>query len=83
MASQQTDLQTILTTDHPARPYFIIGGLVGAIGLFRSSLGGLVMLGLGGALIKRGLDEVKRVEGVHGGNYHGVNAPPSTIEKAS
>jgi uncharacterized membrane protein len=74
---QQTDLATILTTDHPSRPYFILGGLMAGIGLFRSSLGGMLMLGVGGALIKRGIDEMDRINKLHGGNYHGVNSPPS------
>jgi|GEM_PF-2579578 len=80
MQTQQTDLQTVLTTNHPARPYLIMGGLIGGLGLFRNSLSGLVLLGLGGALVYRGIEEMNRVQSLHGGNYHGVNGPPQIEE---
>jgi len=77
MANQQTDWMKIVTSNHPARPYLILGGLIGGIGLFRSSLGGLLMAGLGAALIKRGVDEVNHVQALHDGNFHGHNGPPA------
>lgn len=73
------DVVNAVTTDHPAKPYLIIGGLVGALGLFKNSLSGLMLLGLGGALVARGFEEMRRVEELHGGNHHGVNGPPQKL----
>jgi hypothetical protein len=77
MQAQSTDIAKILTTNHPARPYLILGGLVTGIGLFRNRLSSLGFLMLGGALIAKGIEEAKRVEDFHDGNYHGVNGPPA------
>ena len=75
METTRPDLQTVLTTPHPARPYFILGGALGLYGLVRNSLGGLLLLGAGGALLMKGLEEMRRIESLHGGNAHGVNGP--------
>lgn len=76
MEKNRPDLKTVLTTPHPARPYFALGGALGLYGLLRSGFGGLLMLGAGGALLTKGLDEMRRLEALHGGNAHGTNAPP-------
>lgn len=76
METTRPDLRTILTTPHPARPYFLLGGTLCLYGLLRSSLGGLLLLGAGGAVLAKGLEEMRRIESLHGGNAHGVNAPP-------
>ncbi|AIE87202.1 hypothetical protein [Fimbriimonas ginsengisoli] len=73
------DVLDVLASDHPAKPYLIVGGIVGALGLFRNSLSGLVLLGLGGALVARGLDELRKTNDLHGGNHHGVNGPPQNL----
>ena len=76
MDANRTDLSTVLTTPHPARPYFLLGGALCLYGLLRSSLGGLLMLGAGGAVLLKGVDELRRIEARHDGNAHGVNGPP-------
>ncbi len=76
METTRPDLKTVLTTAHPARPFFVLGTALGVYGLLRSSLGGLLLLGAGGALLMKGLDEMRRIEALHGGNAHGVNHPP-------
>ena len=75
METNRPDLQTILTTNHPARPYFILGGALGLLGLLRNNIGSLLLLGAGGAVIMRGMDEIRRIDELHGGNAHGTNAP--------
>ncbi len=77
MEGHQTELSQILTTNHPAKPYLIGGGVLAALGLLKGSYSGLGFLGIGGLLIAKGLHEVRRVEELHGGNFHGNNAPPS------
>lgn len=76
MDTTRPDLKTVLTTAHPARPYLVLGTALGLYGLVRNSLGGLLLLGAGGALLVKGVDEMRRLEALHGGNSHGVNAPP-------
>ena len=76
MAASRSDLSTLLTTAHPARPYLLLGGGLCLYGLLRSGLGAILMLGAGGAVLAKGLEEVRRVESLHDGNAHGVNAPP-------
>lgn len=76
METTRPDLKTVLTTPHPARPYFVLGGALGLYGLLRSGFGAFLMLGAGGALVAKGLDEMRRLEALHGGQAHGVNAPP-------
>ena len=76
METTRPDLQTVLTTPHPARPYFILGGAMCALGLLRHGLGSLLLLGAGGAVVMRGMDEMRRIEALHGGNAHGTNRPP-------
>jgi uncharacterized membrane protein len=70
------DVVNAVTTDHPAKPYLILGGMVGALGLVKNSISGLILLGLGGALVARGFEEMRKIEELHDGNHHGVNAPP-------
>ncbi len=77
MPNQDCDLTTVLTTNHPARPFLIIGGLITGLGLFRNSISGLGFMLVGGAIVMRGLEEMKRVEELHGGNFHGSNGPPA------
>jgi hypothetical protein len=77
MEGQQPELAQILTTNHPARPYLVGGGVLAALGLLRGSWSGLGFLGIGGLLLAKGFQEIKRVEELHGGNYHGNNSPPS------
>lgn len=76
METNRPSLEAVLTTSHPARPYFVLGGALGLYGLCRSGLGAFLMLGAGGALLMKGMDEMRRLESLHGGNAHGVNAPP-------
>ena len=76
METKSHDLATVLSTPHPARPYFLLGGALCLYGLVRSSLGGLLLLGAGGAVLSKGLEELRRIESLHGGVVHGVNAPP-------
>ena len=76
MATNRPDLSTVLTTNHPAKPYFVLGGAMCALGLLRHGLGSLLLLGAGGAVVMRGLDEMRRLEALHGGNAHGTNGPP-------
>ena len=54
METTRPDLKTVLTSAHPARPYFVLGGALGLYGLVRNSLGGLLLLGAGGALVAQG-----------------------------
>lgn len=79
METRQCDLASVLQTNHPARPYFIIGGAVMLLGVLRHNPVGLVMMALGGGVIARGVQEVNRIERLHDGNFHGVNAPPSKV----
>lgn len=65
--------------NHPARPYLLAGAVLGGVGLMRNSVSGLIMLGVGAALLSRGAEEVRRVNALHGGNSHGVNAPPANV----
>ena len=76
MEQNRPDLPTILTTNHPARPYFILGGALCLLGLLRNNIGSILLLGAGGAVLMRGADEIRRMEELHGGNAHGTNAPP-------
>ena len=73
MNEQLSELQRIVTTNHPARPYIILGGLLAGIGLMRNRFSSLTFLAVGGALIAKGLDEKRRVDELHGGNAHGIN----------
>lgn len=66
-----------VNTDHPARPYLLSGAVLAVFGLLRPSLSGVRMLGLGAALVGRGMEEVTRVKRFHGGNHHGINSPPA------
>lgn len=75
MDSLPPQLKNALTTPHPARPYFVLGGVLGLYGLLRGGVGSLVLLGAAGALLKKGLDEIHRLDALHGGNAHGVNGP--------
>lgn len=75
METTRPELATVLTTNHPARPYFVLGGALTLLGLFRNSLGSVLLLGAGGVLLVRGLDEMRRIEDLHGGNAHGTNGP--------
>ncbi len=76
METNRPDLATVLTTAHPARPYYILGGGLCLLGLLRNNLGSLLFLGAGGALLMKGIEEMRRIEELHGGNAHGTNAPP-------
>lgn len=76
MDTTRPDLATVLTTAHPARPYFVLGGALCLLGLLRNNLGSLLFLGAGGVLLSRGLDEIREIEALHGGNAHGTNRPP-------
>lgn len=71
------DVLQAVSTNHPARPYLLSGAILGGMGLLRNSFSGIVLLGLGAALVGRGMEELRRVNGAHDGNYHGVNAPPA------
>jgi hypothetical protein len=73
MQPQQNDLAKVLTTNHPARPYLILGGLIGGIGLLRNSFSSLIFLAAGGALVAKGLEEMRQTSELHDGNYHGTN----------
>ncbi|CAN5580688.1 hypothetical protein BH11ARM2_BH11ARM2_38800 [soil metagenome] len=57
MANKQPDLARILTTNHPARPYFIAGGALLALGVLRTRVSGLVMLAVGVALLQKANEE--------------------------
>lgn len=76
MDTTRPDLATVLTTNHPARPYYLLGGALCLLGILRNNLGSLLFLGAGGAVLLRGMDEMRRIEALHGGNAHGTNAPP-------
>ena len=76
MDSFPPELKNALMTNHPARPYLIGGSVLGLYGLLKGGIGGLILLGAGGALLKAGADEMRRIEALHGGNAHGVNGPP-------
>jgi hypothetical protein len=71
------DVLQAVTTNHPARPYLLSGAILGGLGLVRNSFSGILLLGLGAALVGRGMEELRRVNDSHGGNYHGVNGPPA------
>ncbi|MGV3616891.1 MAG: hypothetical protein ACO1SV_16315 [Fimbriimonas sp.] len=71
------DVIQAVSTNHPARPYLLAGAVLGGLGLLRNSFSGVVLLGLGAALVGRGMEEMRRVNDAHDGNYHGVNAPPA------
>jgi hypothetical protein len=71
------DVLQAVSSNHPARPYLLSGAILGGIGLLRNSFSGIVLLGLGAALVGRGMEELRRVNTTHGGNFHGVNAPPA------
>ena len=77
MQAQDNEFMKVLTTNHPARPMLVLGGLITGIGLLRNSFSSLAFLLVGGALVAKGLEEMKRVERQHDGNYHGVNGPPT------
>jgi hypothetical protein len=77
MQLDTSELQKVLTTNHPARPFLVLGGLVTMMGLFRNRLSSMGFLLVGGALIAKGMNEIERVDTLHDGNYHGVNAPPA------
>ncbi len=77
MDSLPPKLKNALTTNHPARPYLIGGSVLGLYGLVKGGIGGLLLLGAGGAILKAGVDELRRLEALHGGNAHGVNGPPA------
>ncbi|RYG43681.1 hypothetical protein EON79_16535 [bacterium] len=53
MARKQPDLVRILTTDHPARPYYLAGGALLAIGVLRTRVSGLILLAAGVALLQK------------------------------
>lgn len=76
MDGSTTDLQTVLTTAHPARPYLIFGGAMCLLGLMRNNIGSLILMVAGGAVVAKGLEEVRRIDSLHDGNVHGTNAPP-------
>jgi uncharacterized membrane protein len=71
------DVLNAVSTNHPARPYLLSGAILGGLGLMRNSFSGILLLGIGAALVSRGVEEMRRVQGLHGGNHHGVNAPPA------
>jgi hypothetical protein len=77
MQPQQNELAKVLTTNHPARPYLVLGALIGGLGLIRNNISSLAFLLAGGALVAKGLEEMRQTNELHGGNYHGTNAPPS------
>lgn len=77
MDGHKSDLSSILVADTPARPFLVFGGLLGLVGLMRTNLAGLVLLGAGIALLGRGVEEARKTMELHGGNAHGVNAPPA------
>lgn len=79
MEKRIDEIVNVLGSNHPARPYLLMGGVVMGIGLIRNSLSSLVLLGLGGALVSRGLREMDEINSLHGGNHHGVNAPPLNV----
>lgn len=57
MARKQPDLAKILTTEHPARPYFIAGGALVALGVLRTRVSGLILLAAGIALLQKANEE--------------------------
>ena len=73
MNEQLSELQRVVTTNHPARPFIILGGLCAGIGLLRNRFSSLAFLAVGGALIFKGYEEIERINELHGGNSHGVN----------
>jgi hypothetical protein len=73
MNEQLSELQRVVTTNHPARPYIILGGLMAGIGLLRNRFSSLAFLAVGGALIFKGCEEMQRVDALHDGNFHGTN----------
>ncbi len=75
MQAQQSELSKVLTTNHPARPYFVLGALIGGIGLLRNNISSLAFLVAGGALVAKGIEEMRQTEALHDGNYHGTNGP--------
>jgi hypothetical protein len=77
MQPQQNEFAKVLTTNHPARPYLVLGGLIGGLGLLRNSFSSLAFVVAGGALIAKGLEEMRATQDLHDGNFHGTNAPPS------
>lgn len=79
MAFQLDEVLDVLGSNHPAKPYLVLGTIIGGMGLLRNSLSGLLFLGLGGALVARGLEEMKHTKELHGGNHHGTNGPPKSI----
>lgn len=79
MHADKNDIVKVLTTNHPARPYLIIGGLIGGMGLMRNRLSNLPMLIVGAALVAKGLEEMNRINGLHDGNFHGTNGPPHDL----
>ena len=72
---QTQDLVKILSSNHPAKPYFVIGGLIAGYGLLRSGPSALAYLLAGGVILSKGFEEIRRINDLHGGNFHGVNAP--------
>lgn len=73
---QSQDLVKILSSNHPAKPYLIVGGLIAGYGLLRSGANSLAYLLAGGVILAKGFEEIKRINDLHGGSYHGVNGPP-------
>ncbi len=71
------DVINAVQTNHPARPYLLAGAILGGLGLLRNSISGVLFLGIGAALIGRGMEEIRSVRELHDGNNHGVNAPPA------
>lgn len=66
MNEQLSELQHAVTTNHTARPYIILGGLMAGIGLMRNRFSSLAFLVVGGALIAKGYEEIRRIDGQHG-----------------
>ncbi|RYG34109.1 hypothetical protein EON81_16425 [bacterium] len=59
MARKQPDLVRILTTDHPARPYYLAGGALLAVGVLRTRVSGLILLAVGVALLQKANEATK------------------------
>ena len=73
MQAQQNEFSKVLTTNHPARPYLVLGALIGGLGLIRNNVSSLAFLLAGGALVAKGLQEMQQTAELHDGNYHGTN----------
>lgn len=74
--NDKDDLVRILSSNHPAKPYLIGGGLLAAYGLLRSGATALGYLLVGGFVLAKGFEEIQRNKELHDGNSHGTNRPP-------